>query len=56
MQQAWQEYKTRGVGGGGHLFVAFQTEMWLSARDLTPVEMPEKHTELIRMPAAGFLQ
>ena len=56
MQQAWQEYKTRGVGGGGHLFVAFQTEMWLSARDLTPVEMHEKHTELIRMPAAGFLK
>ena len=56
MQQAWHEYKTRGVGGGGHLFVAFQVEMWLRARDLTPVEMPETHVELIRMPAAGFLQ
>jgi asparagine synthase (glutamine-hydrolysing) len=56
MQQSWREYKTRGTGGGGHLFVAFQTEMWLKARDLTPVKMPETDAELIRMPAAGFLQ
>ena len=56
MQQAWHEYKTSGVGASSQLFMAFQTEMWLRARSLTPVKMPDMNRELIRMPAAGFLQ
>ena len=38
------------------MFVAFQTEMWLATHDLTPVKLPETPNELIRMPAAGFVQ
>jgi len=34
LQQAWRQYKSHGTGSGGHLFVAFQTELWLRARDL----------------------
>jgi asparagine synthase (glutamine-hydrolysing) len=56
MQQAWREYKTRGVGGGGHLFVAFQTELWLDARSRKSVDRPELTEKWIRMPAAGFVQ
>jgi len=56
LQHAWREYKTRGVGGGGHLFVAFQTEMWLSARTSAQVTMTETLNEQIRVPAAGFVQ
>jgi asparagine synthase (glutamine-hydrolysing) len=37
LQQSWREYKNHGTGGGGHLFVAFQTELWLKARLLTAV-------------------
>ena len=56
MQQAWREYKTRGVGSGGHLFVAFQTELWLNARSRKSVNTPEMQSQWIRMPAAGFVQ
>jgi asparagine synthase (glutamine-hydrolysing) len=56
LQHAWREYKTLGKGGGGHLFVAFQTEMWLSARSSAPVTVTEATNERIRMPAAGFVQ
>ena len=56
MQQAWREYKTRGVGGGGHLFVAFQTELWLAASVIAPVLTTEAVEQQIRMPAAGFVQ
>lgn len=56
MQQAWHEYKNRGVGGGGHLFVAFQTELWLSTRSVTRVSTTERPALQIRMPAAGFVQ
>jgi asparagine synthase (glutamine-hydrolysing) len=56
MQQAWHEYKSRGTGGGGHLFVAFQTETWLRARASTSVVMTKTREQLIRMPTASFLQ
>lgn len=56
LQHAWREYKTRGVGGGGHLFVAFQTEMWLSARTSAQGRMTEAVNEKLRVPAAGFVQ
>ena len=56
LQHAWREYKTGGVGGGGHLFVAFQTEMWLSARTSAQDTMTDTMEERIRMPAAGFVQ
>jgi asparagine synthase (glutamine-hydrolysing) len=56
MQQAWREYKTRGVGGGGHLFVAFQAEMWLRARSQTAAPATETMDQRIRMPAAGIVQ
>jgi len=55
MQQAWREYKTHGAGGGGHLFVAFQTELWLRAR-IARAEANGTNTERIRVPAAGFVQ
>jgi asparagine synthase (glutamine-hydrolysing) len=56
LQQSWQQYKARGTGASGHLFVVFQTELWLSARAPGSVEMTELSKELFRMPAAGFLQ
>lgn len=56
MQQSWREYKNRGVGGGGHLFVAFQTELWLSARVTKPPVSTETVSQLIRVPAAGIVQ
>ena len=56
MQQAWREYKTGGAGGGGHLFVAFQTEMWLRARKPNALGSPEISDTRIRMPAAGIVQ
>ena len=56
LQQSWQEYKNRGVGASAHLFVVFQTELWLDARDMTAVEVSEAAIQQIRMPAAGFLQ
>jgi len=55
MQHAWREYKTRGGGGGGHLFVAFQTEMWLRSH-IARTGSNDRNTERIRMPAAGFVQ
>ena len=56
MQQAWREYKTRGVGGGGHLFVAFQAEMWLRTRSAKAVNTTDISKEMMRMPAAGIVQ
>ncbi len=56
LQHAWREYKTRGLGGGGHLFVAFQTELWLRSRLAKAVGTGETNNERIRMPAAGFVQ
>ena len=56
MQQSWREYKSRGVGGGGHLFVAFQAELWLRARALTPLSTTETVSKQLRMPAAGIVQ
>lgn len=56
MQQSWREYQAGRGGGGGHLFVAFQLELWLKARHLTPVVSTETRSEWIRMPAAGFVQ
>jgi asparagine synthetase B (glutamine-hydrolysing) len=46
MQQAWREYKAHGVGGG-HLFVAFQTELWLDARSRKSVGTPEMQSQWI---------
>jgi asparagine synthase (glutamine-hydrolysing) len=56
MQQAWHEYKTRNVGSGGHLFVAFQTELWLRARVPNAVITPVNTAQWLRVPAAGFVQ
>jgi asparagine synthase (glutamine-hydrolysing) len=56
MQQAWHEYKTRGVGSGGHLFIAFQIELWLSVRAPNTAVTPVNADQWIRMPAAGFVQ
>jgi asparagine synthase (glutamine-hydrolysing) len=56
LQQAWHEYKTRGTGPSAHLFMVFQTELWLSARATASVEVSGNTRELIRMPAASFLQ
>jgi asparagine synthase (glutamine-hydrolysing) len=56
MQQAWREYKTRGVGGGGHLFVAFQAEMWLRNHSAKAVSTTDITKEMMRMPAAGIVQ
>jgi asparagine synthase (glutamine-hydrolysing) len=56
MQHAWHEYKTRGVGSGGHLFIAFQIELWLSARAPNAAVTPVNGDQWIRMPAAGFVQ
>jgi asparagine synthase (glutamine-hydrolysing) len=56
LQQAWRDYKVRGVGGGGHLVVAFQTELWLRAREKSPGVMTDLRPALFRMPAAGFVQ
>ena len=55
MQQTWREYKSRGAGPGGHLFVAFQAEMWLQARCTVPAASHEAHDKNIEMPAAGFM-
>lgn len=49
MQQAWQEYKTNGGGAGGHLFFAFQIELWLDARKRTQVETHEHAKKMDRM-------
>jgi hypothetical protein len=56
LQQSWHDYKNRGVGSGGHLYVVFQVELWLSTRTGTPVIESESPRQLLRMPAAGFLQ
>jgi len=56
MQQAWHEYKTRGAGSGGHLFIAFQIELWLSARATNAAITPANPDQWIRVPAAGFVQ
>jgi hypothetical protein len=56
MQQSWHEYKTRGVGGGGYLFVAFQIELWLRARVPSAVVTPVNTEQWLRVPAAGFVQ
>ena len=56
LQQAWRKYKDEGVGSGGHLVVTFQTELWLRAHDGRAGAMTDLQPQLIRMPAAGFLQ
>jgi len=56
MQHAWREYKSRAGGGGAYLFVAFLTEMWLRARDVTSVASTEAHATKIEVPAVGFVQ
>ena len=56
MQQAWREYQTGKTRGGGHLFVAFQTELWLRTRAQTPVVRTEQIHEWTSVPAAGFVQ
>jgi asparagine synthase (glutamine-hydrolysing) len=56
MQHAWREYKGGGGGGGAYLYVAFLTEMWLRARDVTSVASTEAHAEKIKVPAVGFVQ
>jgi hypothetical protein len=38
------------------LYVAFLTEMWLRARDVTAVASTEAHAEKINVPAVGFVQ
>ena len=55
MQQTWREYKSRGVGPGGHLYVAFQAEMWLQARSVSQLTSSGMLDKGIGMPAAGFL-
>lgn len=55
LQHAWREYKTGGTGGGGHLFVALQAELWLRAR-MARTDQNDMNTERIRVPAAGFVQ
>ncbi|HEX5071860.1 MAG TPA: asparagine synthase-related protein [Gemmatimonadaceae bacterium] len=56
MQHAWREYKGAGGGGGAYLFVAFMTEMWLRARDVTAVASTDAHASRINVPAVGFVQ
>jgi len=56
MQHAWREYKSRGGGGGVYLYVAFLTEMWLRARDVTSVASPGAHANQTEVPAVGFVQ
>ena len=56
LQQAWRMYRSSGAGGGGHLFVAFQTEMWLHARHLTPVKTTDFVEKKLSVPAAGIVQ
>ena len=56
MQQAWRAYKTGTGGAGGHLFVAFQTELWLRTRQQTPVVRTDEVRQLTSVPAAGFVQ
>jgi asparagine synthase (glutamine-hydrolysing) len=56
LQQAWLAYQKTGSGSGGHLYVAFQTELWLKSR--TGLEIPkiEVHSARLRSPAAGNVQ
>jgi len=56
MQQAWREYQTGRSAGGGHLFVAFQTELWLRSRDVTPVVRTQNIPRWTNVPTAGFVQ
>ena len=56
LQHAWREYKSGGGGGGAYLFVAFLTEMWLRARDVTSVASSAAHANEIKVPAVGFVQ
>jgi asparagine synthase (glutamine-hydrolysing) len=56
MQQAWREYKAGSGGGGGHLFIAFQVELWLRARVASASVTPVNTDQWLRMPAAGFVQ
>ena len=56
LQQAWRRYKTKGEGSGGHLVVAFQTELWVRSHGSRAGGMTESPAQLLRMPAAGFLQ
>jgi asparagine synthase (glutamine-hydrolysing) len=56
LQQAWHRYKTSGSGLSTHLFFTFQTETWLSTRVRPSVPMPESFGQVIRTPAAGFVQ
>ena len=56
MQQAWREYQTGRSRGGGHLLVAFQTELWLRTRQTTPVVRTERVQEWNSVPTAGIVQ
>ena len=56
MQQSWREYKTGSGGGGGHLFIAFQVELWLRARVAKAAVTPVNTHQWLRVPAAGFVQ
>jgi len=56
LQHAWREYKGRGGGGGAYLYVAFMTEMWLRARDVTSVASTDVHANTMTVPAVGFVQ
>jgi len=56
MQQAWREYQTGTGGAGGHLFVAFQTELWLRTRRQTTVVRTDEVRRLTSVPTAGFVQ
>lgn len=54
LQQSWRDYQ-RGTSGGAHLFVAFQTELWLKMRSRTRNGMI-RHREWIRSATAGIVQ
>jgi len=56
LQKAWRAYQSDGRGSGGHLFVVFQTEMWLSARDHNAIVTREYTPFVMNMPTAGFVQ
>jgi asparagine synthase (glutamine-hydrolysing) len=56
LQHAWREYKSGGGGGSAYLFVAFLTEMWLRARDVTSVASTTAHANKSKVPAVGFVQ
>jgi hypothetical protein len=56
LQKVWHEYKQSGRGGGGHLFVTFQVELWLDALKDGGAASPRFAREQMNTPAAGFVQ